>query len=111
MRNALLIAALSTVVACGYSEDSYLEDYDEVRCEWTVACYPSLYADVDECLQDFLGADQQVSEECEYDPQEARECVRGWENLDCPEGEEFPATPAACSDVYDCPAQDTDTGS
>ena len=96
------LVALSAV-GCGFSEEKYLETYAVASCEFTIACYPELYASIDDCVAQVSEGDP--TEACTYDAAAARDCVDGVEAMECPGEGEFPEFPAACANVYvDCPA-------
>jgi hypothetical protein len=101
MRGAVLVSLVA--VGCGYSESTYLEDYATASCDFTVACYPDLYASVADCVASVAGGEGTI--DCTFDAEAARSCVEGVETMECPGEGEFPAFPAACANVYtDCPA-------
>jgi len=98
MTRALACVCLMSLAACGYSEESYLEDEAAAACTFTVDCYPGLYDSVDECIT--LRGEPVVTAGCAYDAQAAADCVDGLEAMSCPEEGAAPAFPVACDSVY-----------
>ena len=104
MRNLMIAAGLAALTACGYSLEKAGEDIAQASCEWTVECYPEVYADVDACLAD--AEDPPSEDDCpDYDSAKAKECRDGIEAMDCPAEGEFPEFPAACAEI--CGEMDT----
>ena len=106
MKNFMMAATMLTLVACGYSEDKFTDEFADASCEWTVECYPDLYDDVDACLADATGGDD--AECVDYDSSAAKDCVEGVQGMSCPAEGEFPEFPSACADV--CSMEDSDSG-
>lgn len=95
------VAALLVLGGCSLSEEQFAEDFTEAECEWTVECYPAVYASVEECVSDGP-AIQPAGDDCTYDAKAARDCISGTNALECPTDGSFPERPAACDDVFTC---------
>ena len=94
--------ALLMLAGCGsVSEEDYPAAYAEARCGWLVGCYPAVYANFDQCVNDFGSTSTGLS--CTYDADAAQECVDGLGDAECATDGSMPATPEACLAVYtDC---------
>lgn len=91
--------ALLFLVACGYDEATFEEEYPIAWCDWASDC--GYFESSEACLEaDPAEADH---DGCTYDSREARACVDGVGELSCPDGGAFAEVPAACSTVYSCP--------
>ena len=94
-------AILLLAVGCAYPEEDFLDDFDQESCAWQTDCYG--YQDEQTCLSEAAASRSTISDSCTYDPQAARECVRDYEAIDCPNGSDYGATvPAACAQVWNC---------
>jgi hypothetical protein len=70
---------------------------------WKADCYDT---DYDPCISDAENNWEPVDESCSYDSDNAKECLAGLEQLECPadletEDESF-GFPSACDAVWDC---------
>ena len=93
MRRLLLFAALA---GCTYSEEAFQEDSADAMCSFLTDCYS----------HDLQGpCDAPVAEipdhSCTFDPEKARQCVRGINQMQCPEADS-PSLPVACTGAWDC---------
>ena len=96
MKKFMGIIALSTLAACGYSEDSFSDDLASAYCAWAVECYSTElnYADEAACLAAYSGVDA----EGDYDASQAKTCVSDVEALTCSDA--MTDFPASCATVY-----------
>jgi hypothetical protein len=101
------VSVLLLLVGC-YRVETYQEDLDAAVCTWKATCYAE---DEASCLAAAVSARQDADPDCEYNPDEARECVNGFEKLGCPGGEDTAGQtwdedfgfPSACDKVWECP--------
>lgn len=93
--------AMALLAGCSLSEDKFAEDFTQAECEWAVTCYPGVYTSVEECVSDG-SAIESPADDCTYDPKAARDCLKGTQDLACPDDGSFPERPAACDEVYTC---------
>lgn len=101
MRRRLSLAALLVCVGCGYPEAAFRDDLDAAACDWQTDCYS--YQSHGACVAEAEASRTEVDDSCTYDPDAARECVRDYAAIDCPDGDEHAAAvPAACEAVWSC---------
>ena len=99
MMRALILAL--ALVGCSYPEEDFLDDFDAASCDWQADCYD--YQDHAECMAVAQESRTAIPDACTYDPKAARECVRDYESISCPNGAEHAAAvPAACGEVWSC---------
>ena len=96
-----VLTVLLLGLGCAYPEEAFLDEFDEASCDWQVDCYN--YQDHETCLSAAATSRTAIPDTCTYDPDAARECVRDYESIDCPNGNEYSANiPEACEQVWDC---------
>jgi len=101
-RIAVAMAGVA-LAACGYEQADYALDYADATCAFTVQCYPDLYETLQACV-DTAAVGGTGGDLCTYDPDAARACVSGVEEMGCPAEGALPEFPAACARVFtDCP--------
>jgi hypothetical protein len=106
MRNLIYVATLA-LVACGYSEDKYAEDFAAKYCDQLVECGGEPCADA-------TGTDTTdttpVDDSCEFDSGAAKECIdAAWECSEEVAGFSFPIPAEICGKVYVCSGTGTTT--
>ena len=112
MKRFAIVAAMFAA-ACGYSEDKFADEAAEATCAVIVNCTESEYADVDACLADSPGGDDDNEPACDdesgYDSDAAQACVDALNAIadSCP-ADPADFFPAVCADV--CGDTDADTG-
>ena len=94
---------LVVLVASGPEEAEFRVQADEAVCAWKEDCYGEPYG---RCVEDAAGTWAPVDDSCPYQPDVARECLAGLEQLACPqelsdEDGDF-GFPSACDQVWDC---------
>ena len=95
------LMVLLLAVGCTYPEEDFLDDFDRESCAWQTDCYD--YQDEQTCLSEAEASRSELPDTCTYDPKAARECVRDYAAIDCPDGVEYVATiPVACEGVWNC---------
>ena len=110
-----LFAALLLLAGCVYTPNDFETDIATARCDCHWDCYPgSMYWGA--CMQTYSVRPRDYSI-CEFDPRQARRCVRAWKRKDC-----HPPCPTddanwewdsleACEEVYyDCGSYTYDSG-
>lgn len=96
-----MLTFILLAIGCSYSEEEFLDDFDAASCDWQTDCYD--YGSFEGCLAEAQASRTELPDACTYDPKAARECVRDYESIDCPDGIEYFATiPEACEQVWDC---------
>lgn len=102
-----MVASLFVLLAvgCGYSFDSYVDDFAVVACAKYDECNKLDYwgGTIEECESRLSVLSSTVEDETgetcpNYDGPAAKECVDDWEVLTCAQLEEG-LTPAACDNV------------
>jgi hypothetical protein len=94
----LPFAGLLLLTSC-YSESSYDEDLTAAVCDWTVHCYPDLYADADACIAAGVQGEETGSN-CSFHAKAARDCVAAWQEASCPAKGETTTWPSVCAGVF-----------
>ncbi len=89
---------LLLMLACT-DQEQFRVQADAATCEWKESCFGE---DFDTCVED---AEQQFETTgCFFEEQEARQCVRALERMECPTSEQpEPAFPEVCTRVWTCP--------
>lgn len=100
MRTLLLLP----LVACGWSQDRYHEEWTQAFCDQIISCeYGDLfqYEDEDACLADVEAKSATASDsDCQdYDGQSAKECVTEYRALGCDELFDPDKQPKACDTI------------
>jgi len=90
--------AFLLLTSCAYPQEKFREEADAAVCAWQADCFATAEED---CETQAEASWEPPDEACDYDPGEARDCARGLEDLECPEGE--PVFPEACDRVWVCP--------
>jgi hypothetical protein len=106
MRNIIILGAIATMTACGYSEDSFGDDLAAESCRIAVLC--GIYEAEADCP---AAEEGEEGEECtNYDSAAAKECTDGLKAVtECADAMDFiNQFPAACGDV--CEVESTDSG-
>ena len=88
------------LLAC-YPEEQFKTDLDDEVCLWKSDCFGEVF---EVCVENTQASHEDTTG-CEYDPAAARECVKGWRDLQCPGesiSEEEVASPESCLEVWDC---------
>jgi hypothetical protein len=101
MRNLITVATLA-LVACGYSEDKYAEDFAAKFCEQQVECGGDPCEDG---TTDTTGTTttEPVDDTCEFDAKAAKECIdAAWDCTPEIAGFSFPQPADVCANVYVC---------
>jgi len=111
MMQALTGLLLSTLAGCAIGdEDDYIDKRATAECKRIERCFlgefQSQFSGREDCenlVADELQAEQEILQDadCDYDPAEARRCVRRINNLSCADWIER-GTPGACDLVYTC---------
>ena len=102
MKNALFIASLFALAACGLSEDKFAEEFATKVCD--------AYHECDESIDCEAGSTTDTSEaavECEFDKDAAKACLDGVYACDDSAGFPLVELPSDCLNVYDCSATGT----
>jgi hypothetical protein len=71
---------------------------DAATCEWKSDCYGE---DFNTCVE--TAEDQFETTGCFFEEQEARQCIRGLERMECPVEGAAPVFPEVCERVWTCP--------
>jgi hypothetical protein len=89
-----------------WTQTTYTEEYAAAYCGWLWGCFgnTSGWTDKEACRASVVESAPDYAG-CTYDPDRARQCVKGWSGLPCA-ASETDDYPTACEEVYDCP----DTG-
>ena len=117
IRSMTMLAACLLAVGCGYSEDTYAEDFTDAWCDKSTECesdilafYVSLGSDeataqtsFDTAYDALCNAEATEAEdgedECEFDSAAAKECVEAIETATCEESATGFEFPSACNNV------------
>jgi hypothetical protein len=109
------VAALVALAGCGVKEDAFVSKYVEEECAFALSCYdPAIlnfygWTDADACIAQRGPEIVTAAEGCVYDKKAAKECLKEFDEMACPDGDPLP--PAICGQVWDCGAGgDTDGG-
>ena len=107
MYGFFLVIGLFT--ACGLNEEKFEDQYAEAFCGWLDGCAKlnSLHGTMNACIAaEKIFADETLTpDECEFDKDEAKECLAEIEeNDDCTIEDGLPND---CLNVSNCTAQDT----
>jgi hypothetical protein len=94
------LLSLSVLLGGCLKEDDFVVEYNEAVCAWLSDCNETI--DVDECLQDATATEVSLPESCDYHSREARRCLKGMWDLECPRRTIDVTLPAACDLVWDC---------
>lgn len=107
---ALLVLTLTGLSACAPSRDNFFNAYWEAMCDKKAECsetFENKYASVEECVEVMDDDEQDLNdqyEECDYDKDEAKECLQLIEDIDCDENypSGFEQVNEACIEVFSC---------
>lgn len=103
------VAALAIVLlgGCKWDETEYIERRVEAECEFALACYdaPVLefygWTDAETCVAEYGPRLTGATQGCTYDAKAAKDCVKGFKDLDCAAGDDpTTAYPEACLTVF-----------
>lgn len=94
----VLVAAL---LAGGcMKEERFVEEYNEAACAWLSDCNGAVEEQT--CREQADATQILLPQACEYHPKQARRCVDGMWNLECPSQTVDVTLPAACDLVWEC---------
>lgn len=104
---SLFIAGLvfPALVGCSYTEATYYADQTEAFCAKQHECGYDIDLLPDYCAEEYgEGEYEEVGATCEFDPAEAKNCVRGIATLECDDATGFvdQSEVEACSEVWNC---------
>ena len=91
------MVVILTLMACP-DQAQFRHDADVATCAWKEDCYGE---DFNVCLETAEGQTETTG--CFFEEQEARQCVRGLEQMACPEEGSAPVFPEVCQRVWTCP--------
>lgn len=89
------------------SEDEFPEAYARVICDRTQECWKAAMeenynGDVGECVEENTDTIEAFGDDCDYDEDDAADCLEAWREESCEELF-FEEQPEACREVYsDC---------
>jgi len=97
----LIVLSVLWASGCSYPEEDFRDDLDAASCDWQTDCYG--YQSYDGCIVEAQESRSEIADGCTYSADAARECVRDYAAIDCPDGDEHSAAvPSACEVVWDC---------
>ncbi len=97
-RGPIIVLLCATATACSMNQERYEQRVDEAICKWKAECF-DWEGTQSTCLADAEAS--RTGSSCEYAPDQARQCARDLERLECPDGGEL-VWPDACGGVWDC---------
>ena len=105
IRTSTLWLLTALLAGCVYEEEHFRTEADQAICAWSVDCFN--YVNNEEvCEAEAEASWEPMSSDCEFMPEEARECVRGLEALPCPDSdwaeENGFGFPSVCDQVWSC---------
>lgn len=93
-----MILTLWALLSGCMGEDRFQARYDEEVCAWRADCFgDSFETCLDAAAEDWDGSG------CDFDRQEARQCLKDLKRMDCPGGSGDAGLPPACAQVWTCP--------
>ncbi len=81
-------------------EEAFVEDYNEAACAWLADCNASIEHGA--CLEQSTATPITLPASCSYHPKQARRCLDGMWDLECPSATRDVTLPAACDLVWEC---------
>ncbi|MFZ5476307.1 MAG: hypothetical protein ACOZNI_05975 [Myxococcota bacterium] len=108
-----LLAVLASCTLPWADEDEYWERFAKATCERTRECsrgyFDSEWSDVEDCTDDLKDQSEDAADyydDCEFDDEQADECLTQLREASCEELYEDGAD--ECARVWDCEQRDTD---